>query len=511
MFKNIQQKLLLNNPLLWNLKIVPFAIVAIVFHIIFFALGYINGAIDFSSDYLKYSFDFDNKLILFFSILISIITFIIWIVLYSRNNAFKSFYPKSNFSIFKEWLLILAFCILNISFSATYIYAKDVRVKSYFSEKELNRRMEILSLSSIFIDGSFKEGNSVTVVKNGQAVLVERDSFDFKNRRYSLKSLINKNVINLGNFTHEQDSLNDLRVKNWMVENKKDSVKWLLDEFMKISKEHGLETNITADQWFSYVYSYPDYTNYKTIGKTEKEIFYDSAYYQNMAVEEDIAISKNGIDTTRSQKIQIINGQEYVYSKYYVPFNSLENSYGQIARIFNRPQADSDFFMAYIYAALGLSLALFSFKVTSARDWLIAFVSLIIFGIVSGFITAFAGSEMLFLSIYLLLFFALLAYFTIVLSNKKSKGISAITLNQILWLFPAVVPALYYFTLEISKYNVDYYNYNNYSSTTIRQFPKIEWLEAHFEEMMVANVALVFLFMLVLSVQIKKWKGIAEA
>lgn len=526
MFKNIQKNLLLNNPLLWNLKIIPFGIIALIFHIIFFSLGYVNGTIDFSSTYYGYNYEFGNGIIIFFSILISILTFIIWIVLYSRNNAFKSFYPKNDFSIFKEWLFILLFCILNSTFSATFTYAKDLRAKSYFSEKEFNRRIEILSLSSAFLDGSFKEGNITTVIKNGQAVRIEKDSFDYNNRQYSLKSLLNKNIVNFAVFSHEQDSLNELKVKTWMVENKKDSIKWLLNEFMKISNEHNLKSNITADQWFDYVYSYPEFTNYKTIGKIESEVLYESDYYQNIAVTavavdtamaavatDDSSISENNpiLNDTVNQAIKTINGQEYVYSKYYVPFKSLENSYGEIARILDHPQADFEFFLIYLYVALGLSLALFSFKVTSGKNWLIGVVSLGVFGIISGFIAVIGGEEITFLSIYVLLFFLLLTYFIIILRNKKSKGISGITLNQVIWLFPGTLPILYFLILQISKQTSDYYNYIGYTQGAIRDFPKIEWLENHFDEMMIVNIALIFLFMLIMSIQIKKWKGIAEA
>lgn len=48
MFKDIQKKLLLNYPLLWNTKFVPMVAIGLLLHLIFFGLGYLDGTIDFS-------------------------------------------------------------------------------------------------------------------------------------------------------------------------------------------------------------------------------------------------------------------------------------------------------------------------------------------------------------------------------------------------------------------------------------------------------------------------------
>ena len=113
MFKNIQKYLLINHPLLWNLKIVPVSAFLILFNIIFILLGYLNGAIDFTETDNDYSRNDNDDIIIFFSMMISILTAIVWLVYYLKNNALKSYYPKNNFSLFKEWLLILVVCFLN--------------------------------------------------------------------------------------------------------------------------------------------------------------------------------------------------------------------------------------------------------------------------------------------------------------------------------------------------------------------------------------------------------------
>ena len=48
MFKDIQKKLLLKYPLLWNTKFVPMLIIGVIYHILYFILGYTEGSIDFT-------------------------------------------------------------------------------------------------------------------------------------------------------------------------------------------------------------------------------------------------------------------------------------------------------------------------------------------------------------------------------------------------------------------------------------------------------------------------------
>ena len=72
MFKDIQKKLLLKYPLLWNTKFVPMIAIGILMHIIFFGLGYIDGTIDFSNK--------NNIDIISFSIMIGILSVIIIVI-----------------------------------------------------------------------------------------------------------------------------------------------------------------------------------------------------------------------------------------------------------------------------------------------------------------------------------------------------------------------------------------------------------------------------------------------
>ena len=141
MFKNIQKKLLLQYPLLWNTKFVPMVTIGILMHIIFFGLGYIDGTIDFSNR--------NNIDIISFSIMIGILSVIIivilWLVAYFKNNALKSFYSKSKNSLFFEWMQVFVICILLISFYIPFSIGKQLHQKIHIESKDMGKKLKIFT------------------------------------------------------------------------------------------------------------------------------------------------------------------------------------------------------------------------------------------------------------------------------------------------------------------------------------------------------------------------------
>ena len=127
MLKNIQKYLLLNYPLLWNTKIVPLSILLVLLNLIFFAIGFKNGEIDFTETNNNYNYNESEPILIFIGVLISAMIIIIWLVYYFKNNAFKSFYPNENFGLFKEWLIIFSVAFLTALFSVSYYYAKEAQ------------------------------------------------------------------------------------------------------------------------------------------------------------------------------------------------------------------------------------------------------------------------------------------------------------------------------------------------------------------------------------------------
>ncbi len=292
MFKNFNHKFVYKYPLIWNTKIVPFLLISLVIHILFFTVGYQNAIVHSVQIHNFYNQESNATTINLFAILISVLVSIIWCVLYFRNNGFKAFYPKKNNSLFKEWLLILVFCATTFSYALSAIFGGNVQMRSTMSQKNALERCETISKASMFLQGSFKEGNWVDSTVNGKIVRIERDSFAFEGRNYALQSLMNKNLESFSFFDDKQDSLMRLHVQRLLKANDKEAIFKIFKNYFAIANEHQLKTNISAKKWMELVYDYPEFTNYKVIGKSEREleIQYDNAEQDDIVLRNDVMV-----------------------------------------------------------------------------------------------------------------------------------------------------------------------------------------------------------------------------
>jgi hypothetical protein len=504
MFKKLNQYLLINQPLIWNLKAVPLAGFLLVCHLIFFILGYINGAIDFEKAEM-YGSDYIDGFIIFFSILICILTLVVWLVYYFKNNGFKSYYPKSKFALFKEWILLLLLSFLLSSFSISYFAAKDLRVRSYFTEQEAELRCEVLALASIFTDGSFEHPGYKTVDSAGYQITVMINSFDYRGRSYPLTSLVNKNTQGFQFFDRYEDSLMRKRVRDWLHTGEKDSVYNLLKKFEKIADEHHLKGNISAKQWLDIVYKPPVFDNDTIVADSKGDDLYDEQYSPDVYYERGPQV----LDST-NQYVEFRNGKQYTYNRYYVPENELHHSYGRVAESWTSPMVDMDFVTGILCCAFALALLIFAFRITSGRAWLIAVLGLGVISIIFGIISAILSSEYIFLTMLILLFIVLVIYFFVVLTRNKGKGWSDITLNAMLWMLPGFIPALYTCAIEVVKRNTGYYDRGIDYIRELNTSPQVTLLEDNVELMIILNLVFVFLAMILLTVKIQQWKGVAE-
>lgn len=189
---------------------------------------------------------------------------------------------------------------------------------------------------------------------------------------------MNKTLENNTYYLTSSDSAMTARVKNWLYENKKDSVKWVFDEFMKMAKEHNLKSNITSEKWLSLVYNYPKFDEYTIINKSASQDYYP--YDEAATVQVEYANDTIPVESVKQAS-----------STYYVPYNALKYPYQDIAKAHQHPTIDSDAIYFYLYFAIGLAIAIFSFKVTSGRNWLIALVSLGVVSLITGIFSVMSG------------------------------------------------------------------------------------------------------------------------
>lgn len=564
MFSKIQNHLLLHQPLLWNMKIVPVAAISLALHLIFFLTGYINGAVDFTQAYEQYVYDVTPGIAIFFSVIIGLFLFIIWIVYYFRNNAFKAFYPKNKSSLYKEWLLIILVCLLNCTYSLTFMYAQDLRKRNYFPEQEFSHRVDVISMASVFVDGGFLEDEYYQEYDKqlDSTIQKHRTTFPYFGKEYPLKSLLNKANSNFTYQDHIKDSVNAVRVKGWLHNNQRDSVAWLLHQMDDIVKSHQLKSGITPHEWLTRVYNPPLYSDYTTIGRVERyeltdyrgrptntrtyDEYSEEAELAGAYAEPDTAGAVEGkyyvysegnqryaVDLTENN-VRTINEVIYVYPKYYVPFSQLEEAYGKISNAWVNPDINLSVCTIYFCCSIMLSLVIFSFRVTSGRSWLIALIVYGLTALVVGIICMILGvgdfingsmAGYLYFIFWIIIVVCLLIYFY---SKKESKGISGIVVNILLWLTPALLPTIIFLIktwYDDWYYDTYYRNDGVYLSDEVMPVnnglypdqvtpPKNALIALisdypHYTFLLCAFVFIGYMYFFTNS--IRKWKGVAEA
>ncbi len=325
-----------------------------------------------------------------------------------------------------------------------------------------------------------------------------KDYFFYRGKKYSNFSLIDKNINSYSFFDFNQDSLRKVKIKNLLVDNKKEEIKQLFKNYLSIAKDHNLKANIDENQWLELIYDYPKFEKYKNIGSEEFEVSYD---YDNQNV-------RSKIDSTE-QYYKTVNKTVFLYNKFYVPEEALKHSYEIISNSWTKPSASFETLLLSLFVSIGLSLLFFSFRVSSGRNWLIAVVVMGVLNILIGIISAVSSSEFVYFTAIGILFIVILVYFLMIIYNNKGKGISGITVNMMLWILPFFGPIVYALVLKIAKEVTDY-SYIENPILREQTYPFITFLKKYDFELMWVNIAFIFIMMLLFSIKIKQWRGVAE-
>jgi hypothetical protein len=517
MFKKIQHPLLLKYPLLWNLKIIPVLAITLLLNIIFFISGWIYGAIDFTDVTNDYNYG-PPVVPIWLSIMLTILVFVIWLVFYLRNNAYNSYYPLKKASLYKQWLLLFIISLFNCAYIISFIYGKDCRERNYYPKEELVKRLDVLSRAAVFTDGGYTLSKD-TVINEKE---ITRQYFTYSGKKYPFNSLINKSLDVYSLQDSIRNAKNEVAVKHWLIENKKDSVRKLMDQTLALVNEHKLKANITTDTWLGLTYNHPDYTNYIMVGNDDYNPIYkfeakevETEYAEDYA---PIRYTDENIDPKANIK-KIIKGEVKYFPKYYVPLLQLKIGYQTMSSAYTGPQVNPVSIAVLLYIAGALSLLILTFRISSPRNWLIAGLSVGITSIIVGLLTAVSkylsrkydidiiDGEEFFFSVWILILFILSVYYFKKLQKKTSKGISGIIGNILIWLLPAIVPTIYALIMESLEGKLVVINgVEEYVHNPIRDL-----MDKYAFVMLYLNLVFVIIYMYFFTIAIKKWKGIAEA
>lgn len=488
MLNRIQNKILLKYPLLWNTRFIPMVVLLVFVNLIYFVIGYQDGAIDFTQDYRSALRDgFYGT-----AIIVAILIFIIWISFYLRNNSFKDYYVKSKNALFYEWIQIFVILVLLFSFPFFVELGKETRFKTYFSEKKLSERCDIILNAGFFIDAPFESADIDTlksvINKEESVVGIVFDSVAYKDyvtilgKKYNPKSLINRYLENFGFSNSLNDSLRTIKMRKILIEDNKQVVKTIMQSYLKICDEHNLKTNLTLDKWFTLTYKYPDFTNYALIAPFDvnagaKEIDYE-------------------VDNTQK-----------VYSKYYTFYNVLENNYKELVSAYEYPiYLKVEIYLGILYLGIGLSIVLLLFRVTSGRNWLISFILITVLNIFYGVLHLLFldTNKFTYLILSILTGLTAIIWCAKMIFGKKKSRWNEIILNFAICFSVAMLPFFYFlivFIFESEKYYYDELYVENRVYTFLIYNDLL---------LLIIYIPIVFGLMFMLSRLIRKWKGLPE-
>src|SRR5690606_21188609 len=177
MFKKLNQYLLTHYPLLWNTRVVYVVPAALLIHLLFFLGGY-SKLID-AKDFWK-SYHFDVTEVTVFSILVSLMLIIVWLVFYLRNNAFKSFYRQSRWYLVGELGIMFLVFFSSATFFLSYKQGVYSKVQSITSSIDAVHKANRINLAAHFLPfnlNNFKSWQSCEVIKSNNPQAEEEGDY----------------------------------------------------------------------------------------------------------------------------------------------------------------------------------------------------------------------------------------------------------------------------------------------------------------------------------------------
>lgn len=511
MLKKIQRYLLLHYPLIWNIRLIPFLLAIVVFHLLFFGISYFYTNTLFSGHhYYSYYSSFNELIVLyFFSALTGVLLLIGWLIYYNRNNAFKSLYPRNTNQLYLEWFLIFLMCtgmtLVPLSVKKGY----DIKWRSASNPQEVEKAIDILNKAEVLIPDinnhlnyyEYSSTDSLIPIPDGMEMSEESIDYNLFDIRYNnydewhIEGYRGPSLLFYKNYSKSYTSYqnkdwryidrNEIKaiermelVKRWLRDGQTDSIRTVMKDFFQLQEKHHLKSDLTVEDWFNRIYNPPFFP----VNETSKISRYNCGYYT--AYGDDFG---------------------YHCSEYapYLQINELQSGYEYMQRHYNYQEDNEILILVSLCISFVLTMLIFSFRVTNRKSWLIGFIATGVLLLISFLLvitieqsTNWHNTEVsiiLFLLFWVVLF-CLLAYNIISrIRNGRNKGRSDTYLNMALWLLPFIIPFLF-FTFHL------YLEFIDQNSAEEREVLNMFWI----------NLAIMLPLMWLVSLIVRKWKGLPE-
>lgn len=153
----IDKQLLERFPLLWVTRAPWVLLVTILVHLVFFALGW-NV---FKNPMLLQDYNMDDIYIrngtLLLSIICSVLIIVVWLIVLFRHNAFKNYYPTSQWQLFASFIIYFIVLLLSSTFYSSYQMGYKKYISGKYTDEVYNKKLDQASLAAAFL--SFNQEN----------------------------------------------------------------------------------------------------------------------------------------------------------------------------------------------------------------------------------------------------------------------------------------------------------------------------------------------------------------
>ena len=516
MFKKINDILISKYPLLWNTKAVFVIPLAIIIHLLFYLAGFIYPI---SIDELWQYYHFKEDSVVMLSVLISALFIIIWLVFYLRNNPFKSFYTLGRGYMFKEFVLIFTVFFSSATFFLSYKQGLYDNVDLKTNDINLIEESKVVNLSAHFIAFDYSDFNANGCCDSIEARRV-RDSIETEyektltpteRREYSRRKQAERDAarekakmiddphsylhyckleVEFYNTIKEGHLLNEVELNkiahDWLKKGKKDSLQQLFVRLLAICDTYGVTYNFNPKDQVKECFNDSAFT----VRNTLYRYYVDSTDYRR---EYDYDEYNDDYDE------QVRN---YLKTYSFIEMGNLKDALQQIDSVRNGFW-NIILFIVWIYYALGMTILLFSFRVTRLKHWFLSLIGIGLWAILLALIGVGLGLNKEFPMLLVFIWMLIFVIGVVQIVNRKKKLLAGIAYNWILWFMPFVLPLIFVFI--DSTTNKDCYK-AELKETINCQIN--HWIDTHWVLINSVNIALVIVLVFFVFIPlVRKWQS----
>ncbi len=482
MFNKLNNYLLSNYPLFWNTKIVVVLPLLLFLHLLFYLGGYLYP-VQITELYEWRILRIEG--VTTFSVLVTLVFIIFWLLFYLRNNPFKLFYTLGVKYLFFEFVILFVVFFSSSTFFFSYEQGLYHKINAMTRDADLKKEADLANLACHFM--AFTESefdiryccDSIKTRHIRDSVLSEErkkstDEHGYNEDVEERTSLINdtnvyeksylyccSQTIQFASsdlFLKDGEALNKIAVQ-WLKVGKKDSVLWLMRRFEALCYKYGVNCKIDPDSVLV-------------------ECFNDARFTVRYLYGNSSDVSMGDLRSAMGTIIEVREG------------------------FWNR-----GILLGMLYYALAAAILLFSFRITNLKPWLTGIVGVGIWCILLMLIGVSLRWENGILGFLLFLWVLFFTSSCFLIYSSRMKLYAGVIFNWFIWLTPFVEIIIYVLLRDVFASPCS----PSYLKDCPPPHPLYTWLDTYMFEINITNITVIFILMFLMFIPLaRKWQSNPE-